>query len=149
MIIKIKKWFILFIMIVLLGCPVYDPKMEVILIHNDSKVPIYIYDSCDKFLPKYPQMTINPIISFDGEMKKNAIHYMIPPDSTLPSLYYYSLKSFFEGCSEKKAYFYFLTEEVIKENSWERIHEEQLFKKRYNYTYEELKALDWMINYVE
>lgn len=130
---KYLKFLVLFLtMGILQGCPSEDDGVVISKLRLINKVdePIFIYE----FIAKH-EMAVNEVnyntlkdIKLDPDQKKEF--------------------SLFQGQldNNEKFYFFIFKESIVNDYSWEQIQEQHLYKK-YAFTLEDLKNMNWEIVY--
>jgi len=143
----------IFFLLVLSSC-VYEPPYERIGVFNNSSSTVYGYYSCsDSIGYEIPLKLFNNTTSRDGKEKYiTAPHYRLSPYSRfneVEGLYSKSWKSYITNCPDKTLKVFFISEEVMKNNTWSEIVKGQLYLKRIKVTLDELEKNDWLIEYKE
>ena len=115
-----------------------DYHSEVTIFNNSTKT---IY---------FGGMTGEPVISYNPLLSGN--YFRIPPGGIYSDKYgrergHGYIEYFWEN--NNQLYYTFYEEEVLLNNSWNHIRENNLFSKRYSFTLEEMYAANWVIIYDE
>jgi len=145
----------LVLVIVLSGCPVYDPPVGMIEVINNSNYAIYIQQSCFDRLPCDPELKYR---NYTG-IRINPEGDTLPDDGYPPyRISAHSSGSMYAGGSKKKPriycknhimFFFIIKEETMKEYSWSKICQEQLYEQRIELREEILETNGWKIQYFD
>ena len=155
-----KKLIYIVVLILLCGCPVYDAPSGEIIIHNNTDEAIYVYlcyGNIDS-LPLKPRLSLFEY--FDNSQKSMLDAKGNPLESGFVSPEYrinaYNIGFLHILGSKKKPKFppnieeitlFFITEKIMRNYSWEKIYEKQLFEKRVLLRKEELDSMKWNYTY--
>jgi hypothetical protein len=145
-----KIIFFLLLSFLLFGCHTYDPidRRDRVCIHNYTDSAIYITYSCFDSMPKEPRLYLFEKIENNcyNENGNSLAGNLYSPSYRINAYSYeypfnilYADKMSFNKCLDKKIRFFIVTEKTMKENTWEYIHEKQLYEKKLVFTEEELK----------
>lgn len=126
-----------------IGC---DP-ISSLTIHNYSDHVIYCYITCDDSIAIKYRMDL--FITF----RKNDFDEITSPEYRICAYSYKdqtkigSWEEMVKNCADRTLKFFFITEDSMKEHTWEEIVRDQLFVRKHVYTLDELKALNWVVRY--
>lgn len=136
----ITLFIIFFIIIGVYGCPESDFGTTINLtVKNTSSNDIVVFRSfhseINNDLP-----VLNPYMD-DSQISGNLI------ESNSENKYPEAYRELFEIESFNLLTIILFSKDTIDQVSWERIRDEYLILRRYNFTLEDLEALDWTIEY--
>lgn len=160
-----KKIFVpIAFMVALNGCiiPVYDPPRGSIELHNYSDRPIYVYSNDEDTLPLTPALELFHSASSDYNKDYDAWGNPMP----VPTMYTtderidaYNYGKVWTGGTHKhpsighpknpdnKLYLFFITEETMRNHTWEEIWKDQLYVKKDSVTEGEMEKTLWRYTY--
>lgn len=159
-----KKIFVLIaFMVALNSClPVYDPLPGSIELRNYSDRPIYVYSNDEDTLPLTPALELFHSASSDYNKDYDAWGNPMP----VPTMYTrseridaYNYGKVWTGGTHKrpsighpkdpnnKLYLFFITEETMRNHTWEEIWRDQLYVKKDSVTEGEMEKTSWRYTY--
>lgn len=157
-----KKIFVpIAFMVALNGCiiPVYDPPRGSIELHNYSDQPIYVYSNYEDTLPPTPALEL--FNTYDSKRYDAWGNEMPKPTLSIPEerIDAYSYGKVRTGGSKRhpsighpknpdnKLYLFFITEETMRNHTWEEIWKDQLYVKKDSVTEGEMEKTLWRYTY--
>ena len=148
-------------MVALNGCiiPVYDPPRGSIELHNYSDQPIYVYSNYEDTLPPTPALEL--FNTYDSKRYDAWGNEMPKPTLSVPEerIDAYSYGKVRTGGSKRhpsighpknpdnKLYLFFITEETMRNHTWEEIWKDQLYVKKDSVTEGEMEKTLWRYTY--
>ena len=150
-----KNLCIIIIVLLVMGCPTYDPPNGVLSIKNTSSETVYVYLTCGITLPETPELKLYLNIGdnvFDevGNKVKDTIYYpnyRIEPDSIGFLRVHGTPDQPKIPCDAQNINLFFITESVMQEHTWEEIAKNQFYQTKLQVTKEQLDTMDWKIKY--
>ncbi len=152
----IKYFYIVCILFVVLGCPIYDPPMGKLKVENHYSETIYTYITCGQNLPLKPalKMYFNIGDSAFNENGEKIIDTLIFPNYRVESDSIGVLGVFGTPNNPKIPCLdqdfinlFFITESVLSSHAWAKIVKDKLYTKKLTYTQKQLDSLNWIITY--
>ena len=141
------KKLLVVILFILSGC-VYDPAQDVVEVRNNSNTVHYFTYSINDDI-KSAQRIIS-IDSIDSNGKNVLLYpnYRAAPDSICAAVIIGGLKQFIDNeCVNKTLTIFAITDSVMQHYSWEEICNDKLYDKKMQFTYDELKKLNQLIEF--
>ena len=131
---KIFRFLFLFVcMILLQACP--TPNDEILagklLIKNSSNEAFYYYED----------FSINILNSTDINFNRLKAQRLTVNNVKEVNIYQYHIEK------NQKLYLFIFKKSTFDSHSWEEIQEQNLYDKRYSFTLDELKAMNWELVY--
>jgi hypothetical protein len=149
-----KNLLLVFISLLMLGCPSYDPQSGLLSIANLTSETVYVYLSCDTSLPKNPALKLYFVSGneFDeaGNSKQGEIfypNYRIENDSIGYLRVWGTPKHPEIPCEVQSLNLFFITESAMKKYTWEEIVNGRHYQKKMKITKQQLDNMGWKINY--
>jgi hypothetical protein len=150
-----RNIFLFFIYLFLVGCPTYDPPNGIIRIKNSSDETIYVYLTCEETLPKEPVLKLffrmgNNTFDEDGNSLEGEIfypNYRIASDSVGNLSVWGKPHHPMIPCDKKVMNLFFITEQVMRNSTWEEIATRQSYQKKMQFTQQQLDRKNWEIEY--
>lgn len=141
--------------ILLLSNCIYDPPERKIRIYNNTDSTIYVYWSCsDSITYKNPLNLFNiynlgDLTNIYGRPKSISVSH---PRYRLNAYSWGSIsgtgqKDLLESCLNKKIRIFYISEEIMRTNSWDKIVSGQLYIRKEIFGIEDLEPYDWTIEY--
>ncbi len=155
-----RKLFCIVILIILYGCPAYDPARGLLYIENNSDEAIYVYLRCGKVdsLLLTPKLELFEFFNNEDMSMRDASG--APLKSKLVSPEYrinaYQIGTIAIGgnrrkprlpCHEGEISLFFITEKTMRDYQWEKIFENQIFVKKVTLTKNYLDKNNWKYSY--
>lgn len=130
----------------------YDSAIGELTVRNNSDEAVYVYRRCGKVnvLPSEPKLELFQLISLDTKDPNRDM--LISPEYRINAYAYGAIdiggnkKKPQLNCEEKVVTLFFISEQTMRNYSWEEISSKQMFDKKIILTEEELKNNDW--NYI-
>ena len=127
----------------------YDPAIGELTIRNNSDEAVYVYQKCGKVnvLPSEPKLELFQLISLDTKDPNRDM--LISPEYRINAYAYGAIdiggtkRKPQLNCEEKVVTLFFISEQTMRNYSWEEISSKQMFIKKIILTEEELKNNDW------
>jgi hypothetical protein len=151
-----KNLFLVYLSLLLIGCPSYDPPNGALSIINFTSETVYVYLTCDTSLPKNPPLKLYFVAGsneFDevGNSKQGEIYfpnYRIETDSIRYLRVWGTPKYPDIPCKSQSLNLFFITESAMKKYTWEEIFLGQRYVKSMKFRKEQLDSLNWRITYL-
>lgn len=138
------------------ACPVYDPPIGTLSIHNYTDSAVYIYRTCSDSLNEESELKLFLIDSTDRiDAKGNKIPPIYSPNYRINAYSYGTLYGFGSKnnrtleCKKKRLTIYFIREQTMKLNKWEKIASHQLYETKMTFSESQLDSMNWKIRYME
>ena len=138
------------------GCPAYDPPMNYagVNIENTSDTNVYVLISCGDAISKYYALNKYDFWSSkttdeNGNPRTDTIfpNYRVKAHESGFVIINYSIDTGTTGCSDSTLRMFFITEQVIREKSWDEIAAKQLCAKKIVMTQKELNECGWTVKF--
>lgn len=155
-----RKLFCIVILIMLYGCPAYDPARGLLYIENNSDEAIYVYLRCGKVdsLLLTPKLELFEFFNNEDMSMRDASGAPLKSKSVSPE---YRINAYQIGsitikgnrskprlpCNEKEVSLFFITEKTMRDYQWGKIYENQIFVKRAILTKDYLDKSNWKYSY--
>lgn len=155
-----KKTLCIVILIILYGCPAYDPARGLLYIENNSDEAIYVYLRCGKVdsLLLTPKLELFEFFNNDDMSMRDASGAPLKSKFVSPE---YRINAYQIGsitiqgkrsrprlpCDENEISLFFITEKTMHDYQWEIIYENQIFVKKVTLTKDYLDKNNWIYNY--
>lgn len=151
-----KQLLLIILTFLLTGCPVYDPPLQGITIHNYSDSAVYVYSTCEDSLPRVPELKLFQIWNQTRtDALGNKMDTIISPSYRINAYAFGDIIGAGRAANpaipcEKPPYlrFFFIPETTMRTHSWAEIHEKQLYSKKMSFNLSQLDSLGWVIKYV-
>jgi hypothetical protein len=150
---ELRFFTIVFLVLVVSGCPVYDPPTGVLTIVNSSGSSWYVYDSCgslsnEKELAYHFSWNAEAYDQYGNEMEFPKFpFYRVDPGDSSYFRGYGNLKRPRIHCKEGKLNLFFISEEDMRERTWAEIVEYQIYSHKYSLSQKELDSLNWVVDF--
>lgn len=150
-----KTFFIFLFVILLCGCPTYDPISGVLSIANNSDSAVYVYHTCSDSLQKQPELKL--FLESGAEMidaRGNKMETTYSPDYRINAHSTSEMSGF--GTAKYKRLpcgnqefinLFFISESAMRKYTWDEIAQKQLYLNKMKVTKQHLDSLDWKIKY--
>lgn len=151
-----KRIFLIFSTILILGC-IYDPPTKGITIFNNTDRAIYVHYSCSGKMEKSAELVL---FRKNADEVQSVDEYDLPKPSTSSPEYrvnafsYSQLGGFGNGekrellCgNSKNITVFFISEDTMKAYNWNTICNRNLYNKRMEISKEVLDSLKWTVFY--
>lgn len=141
---------LLLFILMLYGCPAYDPPTGVLTIHNYSDSAIYIYHTCEDSLQIMPRLSLFEswnanVVDAQGR-KRDSIYspnYRINAYSFGGINVLGTVKAPQLLCKDKSIRLFIISESTMRTKNWEEICKNQLYVKKIILTEEQLSKEGW------
>lgn len=151
-----KKTIFLALYLALTACPVYDPALGTLSIHNYSDSAVYIYNTCGDSLKSEPNLELFLVDSTDRvDSQGKKMPQIYSPNYRINAYSYGKLYGFGSEndrkvpCSHKRLRLFFLKEKTIRQKTWQEIVSEKLYQKKMSFSESQLDSMNWEIKYEE
>ena len=150
---ELRFFTIVFFLLVLSGCPVYDPPSGVLTVVNSTGSTWYVYDACDS-LSKNRELTYYfkwDVEAYDQHGNKKQFpkfpRYRLDPGDTALFPGYGTLNKPRIRCKGGKLNLFFISEMDMRTRTWEDISREQIYSYKHSFSQKELDSLGWLVNF--
>ncbi len=142
--------------LMLIGCPVYDPPSGTLVVHNYSDAAIYVYETCADSIENKDELKLFLVDSTNRlDAKGNRVLPMYSPSYRINAYSYGTLYGYGSrknksiDCQNKKLNLFFISENTMRNYAWDDIVSGQLYEIKMNFTETQLDSLDWKIRYLK
>ena len=147
---ELRFFTIVFFLLILSGCPVYDPARGALTVVNSTDSTWYVYNTCCDVISKDQEIIYSVggnIETYDQYGFSNFPEYRIDPGDTaiLPG-YGTPIKPRIH-CKRGKLNLFFISDPDMRERTWEEISGEQIYSHKRSFDQKELDSLEWVFNF--
>jgi hypothetical protein len=137
--------------LILTGCPIYDPPNPgPLTIYNCSDRAIYVYHSYNGKLEKEPRLELFEEKQEEFMFEKMGCEKLLKSPEYRVNAYEEEIMPFVIGREEynrDSVFFFFITEETMREFSWKKIVDEQLYARRISLALEDFNDLHRVVTF--
>lgn len=134
---------IIYIAFVVFHSCVYD-KIPIIRFTNKTQEKLYVHLSCkDSLTNENNPVLYDSIYNIKNKFVRRIDRGLKTGKSSV--IYYHNIDTFYYPCKNKKLYFFFINDSIVKSTKWSSIVKMQLYDRKVAFTKKELDKLNWMI----
>lgn len=143
--------------LILSSCIKYSDRYRPLLyVHNQSNTNIYVLFTDKENLQATPKLELYLKAHYiQQSQSRNCTDTVIYPDNRIEShSYTYFYDDGFHTNSKFRPFpninyvnFFFIKESTLRNNTWQKIVEKQMYEKKVKYTYDQLEEMDYKITY--